>query len=188
MDVIAGRKTQGEIRGEILVNGFPKEQRSWARVVGYVEQTDIHTPQVLGGLPRTPTLRVASIDLSCSWLPHLACRCSHPPAATWLTHASNPHACAFAALHAVCVGPQAYQPQDECMVKVQGRLHLLEIQGYFLMNCLQATVKEAVLFSARMRLAESVPRAKVLHLSPPPHMLASPNIKCLEIRRCQSSC
>ncbi|BDA47962.1 ABC transporter G family member 36 [Coccomyxa sp. Obi] len=47
MDVIAGRKTQGEIKGEILVNGFPKEQRSWARVVGYVEQNDIHTPQVI---------------------------------------------------------------------------------------------------------------------------------------------
>lgn len=46
MDVIAGRKTQGEIKGEILVNGFPKEQKSWARVVGYVEQNDIHTPQV----------------------------------------------------------------------------------------------------------------------------------------------
>ena len=46
MDVIAGRKTQGEIRGEILVNGFPKHQESWARVVGYVEQNDIHSPQV----------------------------------------------------------------------------------------------------------------------------------------------
>ncbi len=46
MDVIAGRKTQGEIRGEILVNGFPKQQESWARVVGYVEQNDIHSPQV----------------------------------------------------------------------------------------------------------------------------------------------
>ena len=31
MDVIAGRKTQGEIRGEILVNGFPSS-RSPGRV------------------------------------------------------------------------------------------------------------------------------------------------------------
>ena len=46
MDVIAGRKTQGEICGEILVNGFPKVQETWARVVGYVEQMDIHSPQV----------------------------------------------------------------------------------------------------------------------------------------------
>ena len=48
MDVIAGRKTQGEIRGDILVNGFPKVQETWARVVGYVEQMDIHSPQVSG--------------------------------------------------------------------------------------------------------------------------------------------
>ena len=46
MDVIAGRKTQGEITGEILVNGYPKDQRTWSRVVGYVEQMDIHSPQV----------------------------------------------------------------------------------------------------------------------------------------------
>ena len=43
MDVIAGRKTVGRITGSILVNGQPKEQRSWARVCGYVEQNDIHT-------------------------------------------------------------------------------------------------------------------------------------------------
>ena len=49
MDVIAGRKTQGEICGEILVNGFPKVQETWARVVGYVEQMDIHSPQVRYG-------------------------------------------------------------------------------------------------------------------------------------------
>ncbi len=49
MDVIAGRKTQGEICGEILVNGFPKVQETWARVVGYVEQMDIHSPQVCPG-------------------------------------------------------------------------------------------------------------------------------------------
>ena len=46
MDVIAGRKTQGEITGDILVNGHPKDQKTWSRVVGYVEQTDIHSPQV----------------------------------------------------------------------------------------------------------------------------------------------
>ncbi|DBB03271.1 TPA: hypothetical protein ACH3X3_010666 [Trebouxia sp. C0006] len=45
MDVIAGRKTQGEITGDILVNGHPKDQKTWSRVVGYVEQTDIHSPQ-----------------------------------------------------------------------------------------------------------------------------------------------
>ena len=44
MDVVAGRKTQGVIRGDILVNGHPKDQATWSRVVGYVEQQDIHTP------------------------------------------------------------------------------------------------------------------------------------------------
>jgi len=38
MDVIAGRKTQGEITGNILVNGHPKDQATWSRVMGYVEQ------------------------------------------------------------------------------------------------------------------------------------------------------
>lgn len=44
MDVIAGRKTVGEIHGDILINGHPVEQRSWSRVVGYCEQNDIHSP------------------------------------------------------------------------------------------------------------------------------------------------
>jgi predicted ABC-type transport system involved in lysophospholipase L1 biosynthesis ATPase subunit len=44
MDVIAGRKTIGDVEGEIVVNGRPKEQRSWSRVVGYVEQADVHSP------------------------------------------------------------------------------------------------------------------------------------------------
>ncbi|MEW5297917.1 MAG: hypothetical protein WDW36_001095 [Sanguina aurantia] len=44
MDVIAGRKTVGEITGDIWVNGKPKDQRAWSRVMGYVEQNDIHSP------------------------------------------------------------------------------------------------------------------------------------------------
>jgi hypothetical protein len=44
MDVVAGRKTVGEVRGEIFVNGRPKDQRSWSRTVGYVEQSDVHSP------------------------------------------------------------------------------------------------------------------------------------------------
>jgi len=83
-DVLCGRKTVGEVQGDIFVNGYPKDQvrggwvvggtnrlcarrigaayrtarhqahtpnnpptkraqASWARVVGYVEQQDIHT-------------------------------------------------------------------------------------------------------------------------------------------------
>ena len=42
MDVIAGRKTAGQIEGEILVNGHPKVTATFNRMCGYVEQTDIH--------------------------------------------------------------------------------------------------------------------------------------------------
>ena len=38
MDVVAGRKTVGRISGEVMINGHPKEQSSWSRVMGYVEQ------------------------------------------------------------------------------------------------------------------------------------------------------
>ncbi|KAK9816709.1 hypothetical protein WJX72_004056 [[Myrmecia] bisecta] len=46
MDVLAGRKTGGTITGDIRVGGHPKEQASFARISGYVEQNDIHSPQV----------------------------------------------------------------------------------------------------------------------------------------------
>ena len=46
MDLVLGYKTQGIAQGEILVNGFPKEQATWARVAGYVEQMDLHTAQL----------------------------------------------------------------------------------------------------------------------------------------------
>ncbi|KMT19204.1 hypothetical protein BVRB_1g015960 [Beta vulgaris subsp. vulgaris] len=46
MDVLAGRKTGGYIEGEIRISGHPKVQHTFARISGYVEQTDIHSPQV----------------------------------------------------------------------------------------------------------------------------------------------
>ncbi|GAV61270.1 ABC_tran domain-containing protein/ABC2_membrane domain-containing protein/PDR_assoc domain-containing protein [Cephalotus follicularis] len=46
MDVLAGRKTGGYIEGDIRISGFPKVQETFARVSGYCEQTDIHSPQV----------------------------------------------------------------------------------------------------------------------------------------------
>ncbi|KAG0561906.1 hypothetical protein KC19_9G102300 [Ceratodon purpureus] len=46
MDVLAGRKTGGYIEGIVKVAGFIKVQETFARVSGYVEQTDIHSPQV----------------------------------------------------------------------------------------------------------------------------------------------
>ena len=42
LDVIAGRKTAGKKEGDILLNGFPTEARSFARLTAYCEQQDIH--------------------------------------------------------------------------------------------------------------------------------------------------
>nr|XP_043631485.1 pleiotropic drug resistance protein 2-like isoform X2 [Erigeron canadensis] len=46
MDVLAGRKTGGYIDGSISISGYPKKQETFARVSGYCEQNDIHSPNV----------------------------------------------------------------------------------------------------------------------------------------------
>ncbi|KAL6876399.1 hypothetical protein ACP4OV_012971 [Aristida adscensionis] len=46
MDVLAGRKTGGYIEGDIRIAGYPKNQETFARISGYCEQNDIHSPQV----------------------------------------------------------------------------------------------------------------------------------------------
>lgn len=46
MDVLAGRKTGGYIEGDISISGYPKNQETFARVSGYCEQNDIHSPHV----------------------------------------------------------------------------------------------------------------------------------------------
>lgn len=46
MDVLSGRKTTGYIEGEIRVGGYPKVQETFARISGYCEQSDIHSPQI----------------------------------------------------------------------------------------------------------------------------------------------
>ena len=46
MDVLAGRKTSGHIEGNITVSGYPKKQETFARISGYCEQNDIHSPHV----------------------------------------------------------------------------------------------------------------------------------------------
>nr|QVT92343.1 ABC transporter [Salvia miltiorrhiza] len=46
MDVLAGRKTGGYIQGNITVSGYPKKQETFARISGYCEQNDIHSPCV----------------------------------------------------------------------------------------------------------------------------------------------
>ncbi|KAL3650869.1 ABC transporter G member 32 [Castilleja foliolosa] len=44
MDVLAGRKTGGHIEGGIYISGYPKNQETFARVSGYCEQSDVHSP------------------------------------------------------------------------------------------------------------------------------------------------
>ncbi|KAJ8773505.1 hypothetical protein K2173_005751 [Erythroxylum novogranatense] len=46
MDVLAGRKQGGYIDGNISISGYPKNQGTFARISGYCEQTDIHSPHV----------------------------------------------------------------------------------------------------------------------------------------------
>ena len=46
MDVLAGRKTGGYIEGNINISGYPKKQETFARICGYCEQNDIHSPHV----------------------------------------------------------------------------------------------------------------------------------------------
>ncbi|KAG7997946.1 hypothetical protein I3843_01G233600 [Carya illinoinensis] len=46
MDVLAGRKTGGYIEGNITISGYPKRQETFARISGYCEQNDIHSPYV----------------------------------------------------------------------------------------------------------------------------------------------
>ncbi|KAH9609117.1 hypothetical protein KSS87_004483 [Heliosperma pusillum] len=46
MDVLAGRKTIGYIEGDIRISGYPKKRATFARICGYCEQDDIHSPYV----------------------------------------------------------------------------------------------------------------------------------------------
>ena len=46
MDVLAGRKTGGYIEGNISISGYQKNQETFARISGYCEQNDIHSPHV----------------------------------------------------------------------------------------------------------------------------------------------
>ena len=36
----------GKIEGDVRVSGHPKVQETFARIMGYVEQSDIHSPNV----------------------------------------------------------------------------------------------------------------------------------------------
>ena len=40
------RCVAGKIEGDVRVSGYPKVQETFARIMGYVEQSDIHSPNV----------------------------------------------------------------------------------------------------------------------------------------------
>ena len=42
--MIAGRKTGGKISGQITINGAPKNDAHFRRIMGYCEQLDVHSP------------------------------------------------------------------------------------------------------------------------------------------------
>ncbi|CAK9172271.1 unnamed protein product [Ilex paraguariensis] len=66
MDVLAGRKTGGVTEGSIHISGYPKRQETFARISGYCEQNDIHSPclTVLESLLFSAWLRLSSdVDL-----------------------------------------------------------------------------------------------------------------------------
>ena len=46
LDVLAGRKTGGYVEGSIHISGYPKNPETFARVSGYCEQNDIHSPNI----------------------------------------------------------------------------------------------------------------------------------------------
>ncbi|KAG1360653.1 ABC transporter G family member 45 [Cocos nucifera] len=46
LDVLAGRKTGGYIEGNIKISGYLKRQETFARISGYCEQMDVHSPFV----------------------------------------------------------------------------------------------------------------------------------------------
>jgi hypothetical protein len=48
----AWRKTDGDIEGTILVNGHPKEQQSFNRISGFVEQFNSQIDILGKGVPR----------------------------------------------------------------------------------------------------------------------------------------
>ncbi|BDA51445.1 ABC transporter G family member 36 [Coccomyxa sp. Obi] len=64
LDLLAGRKTGGLVRGRITVDGHPKEQATFARISGYVEQFDIHSPAttVREALAYSAELRLADVQ------------------------------------------------------------------------------------------------------------------------------
>jgi len=80
MDVLAGRKTGGYIEGSISISGYPKNQTTFARVSGYCEQNDIHSPHVTvyESLIYSAWLRLSTdIDIKTREVSILLCKTIH---------------------------------------------------------------------------------------------------------------
>jgi hypothetical protein len=101
MDVLTGRKTAGRVEGDIFVGGFPKDQHTWSRVCGYVEQSDIHSARttVREALVISATLRCV-VCVGGRQVQQTAPRCPLPPLVRVLTAAGFSCLCA-------CRCPQA---------------------------------------------------------------------------------
>ena len=57
--LLTGCAAGGKVVGDVTVGGFPKNQETFARVSGYVEQTDVHSPLVSSEFKHLP------LQLSC---------------------------------------------------------------------------------------------------------------------------
>lgn len=59
-DAIAGRKNTGVLTGDVFINGAPKDDKMFARLAAYVEQSDIHSPYltVMETLQFSATMRL----------------------------------------------------------------------------------------------------------------------------------
>jgi len=55
----------GKITGDVRVSGYPKVQETFARVIGYVEQSDIHSAHVSGHPPCCCSLCLVPAVLFC---------------------------------------------------------------------------------------------------------------------------
>ena len=53
----------GKVTGSVFVGGFPKEQASFSRVMGYCQQEDIHVPYVSPATNLTPDLQTKALDV-----------------------------------------------------------------------------------------------------------------------------
>ena len=133
-------QTSGLITGDIRVNGFPKDQHTFARVAGYVEQTDGRcTGAAAGCSAGGPSLAEG---------PRPSHSASHPARNDSLL----PPACC---LPMDCT-QMAQLPCPAAALMACLAWHALWLRGPAAVHMPQTTVAEACHFSARVRLPTSV--------------------------------